>query len=125
MILPRARVAATALLALLAAGCEMPGRDLGTIGISVPYEVETLDPHVRNALTHLTIAGHFYESLVTTDDDMRIGPGLARLWENPDPSTWVFHLRPGVRFHSGRPLRAPATWVSTTAATIPTRSWTA
>ena len=37
---------------------------------------------------------------------MKLRPCLARLWENPDPATWVFHLQRGARFHSGRPLRA-------------------
>jgi len=31
-------------------------------------------------------------------------PDLADRWESPDPRTYVFHLRAGLRFHDGRPL---------------------
>jgi peptide/nickel transport system substrate-binding protein len=47
-----------------------------------------------------------YEPLVTLDRSMRPVPALAVSWETPDPLTWVFRLRPGVRFHDGSPLSA-------------------
>jgi peptide/nickel transport system substrate-binding protein len=43
---------------------------------------------------------------VTTDPSMRLVPCLAERWDNPDPTTWVFHLRQSARFHSGKPLTA-------------------
>lgn len=89
-----------ALAVALAAACT-PAPRPGTVVISVPYQVATLDPHARNALSNFALVSQFYEPLVVTDAEMRLHPGLARLWENPDPSTWVFHLRPA-RFHSGR-----------------------
>jgi peptide/nickel transport system substrate-binding protein len=98
-----AAVLAAAALSL-AAGCR--NRAPAHLTISAPYEVDSLDPHVKNTVSNVVVTGHIYEPLVTTDKDMRLQPGLARLWENPDPSTWVFHLRPDVKFHSGRPLRA-------------------
>jgi peptide/nickel transport system substrate-binding protein len=76
------------------------------LSISVPYELQTLDPHAENLVSEMAVHSHFYESLVTTDPEMRIRPCLARHWENPDASTWIFHIRPGIRFHDGRPLRA-------------------
>ena len=92
---------------LLAGSC---GRgvppEASAIRIAVPYDVGTLDPHARDTLSNLAIGSHFYEALVTTDRDMTIRPCLARSWENPDSSTWIFHLRPSVRFHSGRPFGA-------------------
>lgn len=77
-----------------------------SITISVPYEVYSLDPHLKANLSDLTIASTFYEPLVMTDAEMKIQPCLAKSWENPDASTWVFHLEPSVRFHDGRPMRA-------------------
>src|SRR5262249_46646185 len=56
----------------------------------------------------LAISSNFYEPLMTSDPTMTLRPCLAATWETPDPLTWVFHLRHGVRFHSGRPMRAAA-----------------
>ena len=33
-------------------------------------------------------------------------PGLAASWARVDSSTWLFHLRPGARWHDGTPVRA-------------------
>lgn len=81
-------------------------REREDLTVSVPYDVKTLDPHAWNYLGEFTIASHFYEPLVTTDAEMRLRPCLAERWENPDPLSWTLHLRQGVAFHSGRPLRA-------------------
>ena len=35
---------------------------------------------------------------------MNVTPDLATSWETPDPVTYIFHLRQGVKFHDGRPL---------------------
>lgn len=74
--------------------------------LSVPYEIDTLDPHAKDRLSESAIDHHFYEALVSTDAEMGVHPSLALRWDNPDLLTWVFYLRPGVRFHDGRPLTA-------------------
>ncbi|TDO45633.1 peptide/nickel transport system substrate-binding protein [Kribbella sp. VKM Ac-2571] len=45
------------------------------------------------------------EPLVRVDDG-KIVPVLATSWENPDPNTWVFKLRSGVKFSDGTPFTA-------------------
>ena len=70
----------------------------------MPHDVVELDPHARNQLAAFAVVSQIFEPLVTTDGSMQIQPCLASRWENPDPSTWVFHLRPNVRFHSGKRL---------------------
>ena len=37
---------------------------------------------------------------------MKLVPALAIHWESADELDWVVQLRPGVRFHDGRPLTA-------------------
>jgi len=69
-------------------------------------DATTLDPHAFNHGMTLTLLNHIYEGLVRRDKDMRIEPGLAVRWEQPTPTSWVFHLRQGVRFHDGSPLTA-------------------
>jgi len=45
-----------------------------------------------------------FSSLVARDAHLNVIPDLAQSWDIPDPVTYVFHLRPGVKFHDGRPL---------------------
>jgi peptide/nickel transport system substrate-binding protein len=45
------------------------------------------------------------EPLVRVDDG-KIVPVLAASWQNPDPNTWVFTLREGVKFSDGTPFTA-------------------
>ena len=98
-------LAAAASAALATAACSKSGpRDALTIAL--PYEVTTLDPHAAFTLSNLAILMNSYEPLVSTDADMRLSPCLAEKWENPDLETWIFHLRPNVRFHSGKLLEA-------------------
>ncbi|MFH6784512.1 MULTISPECIES: ABC transporter substrate-binding protein [Methylobacterium] len=48
--------------------------------------------------------------LSRTDRPAGLRPGLAERWEQApdDPSTWIFHLRQGVRFHDGTAFDADA-----------------
>ena len=47
-----------------------------------------------------------YDSLLYWDKDLKVQPGLAESFENPDDTTYVFKLRSGVKFHNGQPLTA-------------------
>ncbi len=98
-------VAAALALGSLLGSCRRSS-ELSEIALSVPYEVDQLDPHARNWVGSFAIASHFYEPLVTTDAEMGLVPALAARWTSPDPETWIFHIRPEVTFHSGRALTA-------------------
>jgi peptide/nickel transport system substrate-binding protein len=52
------------------------------------------------------LMGLVYEPWLTRDRAMTLQPGLARSWSQPDPTTAVFEIQPGVKFHSGRELVA-------------------
>lgn len=44
-----------------------------------------------------------YDTLVEQDGDLSFHPHLATSWdEAPDGMNWVFHLKPGVKFHNGK-----------------------
>jgi len=100
------RFALGLVLLLLLPACSKDVAPVRVIRISVPYELDSLDPHARNTLSNFAILSNFYEPLITTDSSMRIVPCLARLWENPDLNTWIFHLQPNARFQDGRPVLA-------------------
>lgn len=93
-------------VAALLGACGRSGRSrpVDAVRVSMPHEAVELDPHARNQLAAFSVVSQIFEPLVTTDASMQLQPCLASRWENPDPSTWVFHIRPNVRFHSGKGL---------------------
>jgi peptide/nickel transport system substrate-binding protein len=63
-----------------------------------------LDPRIGADAYSEHMHGLIFSSLVGRDDNMNPIPDLAESWEIPDPLTYIFHLRHGVRFHDGRPF---------------------
>jgi ABC-type transport system substrate-binding protein len=52
-----------------------------------------------------------FDTLVSTDENVRVQPGLATSWQaspgsQPGNQRWQFRIRRGVRFHDGTPLSA-------------------
>jgi len=77
------------------------------MAMSVLALYSTLDPARSGSIFDLTATGMLYESLLKTDDQFVVGPGLAEEWEiSPDGMTWTLRLREGVEFHDGSPLTA-------------------
>ncbi|HEY8368962.1 MAG TPA: ABC transporter substrate-binding protein [Thermodesulfobacteriota bacterium] len=82
-----------------------------TITIANQGDAATLDGHMRNETTTQMIQLHVYDRLVVFDADVKLRPALATSWTRKDPTTWVFTLRSGVRFHNGEPFDASvAVW---------------
>ena len=69
-------------------------------------DVQSLDPHGLNETFTLGFLGNIYEGLTAYDDDLQLQPGLAVSWENTGPTTWIFKLRQGVKFHDGGDFNA-------------------
>jgi peptide/nickel transport system substrate-binding protein len=65
-----------------------------------------LDPRIGTDAQSERIDELLFDGLVERDNNFQPAPGLAERWEHPDPLTWIFHLRSGVRFSDGRPLTA-------------------
>ena len=64
------------------------------------------DPHTVSEEASLRVINQLYETLVATNADMTFYGELAESWEIPDDVTYIFHLRQGVKFHSGREMTA-------------------
>lgn len=75
------------------------------LNIGFKAELTSADPHVLNGANR-NIWNHVYESLVSTDANLRPRPGLALSWRLVNPTTWEFKLRPGVKFQNGAALTA-------------------
>jgi len=102
------RVAACALLAaFLSCSCSSPSPpDPGIITLAVRSGPTTLDPRQGADEASQRVAQLIFSSLMEWGDDLRVHPGLAERLDNPDPLTYIAHLRRGVRFHDGRELTA-------------------
>jgi peptide/nickel transport system substrate-binding protein len=78
----------------------------GTLIVGKAQEAVGLDPALVTASSSFMIIQQVYNQLIDLDDDYAPIPELAESWENPDDTTFVFHLRQGVKFHNGRELVA-------------------
>jgi peptide/nickel transport system substrate-binding protein len=111
MRLTRRALLKTAAAAVLAprAGWTQATRPPRAGGVSV-WAAET-DPVALNPITNSNFSStqgfeHCYESLTAFDAALNIVPALAERWETPDPTTYLFHLRRGVKFHDGSDFTA-------------------
>jgi peptide/nickel transport system substrate-binding protein len=88
------------------AGCSSSktSADPGAINFLIEASPTSLDPRVGADAYSEHIDGLIFSSLVAHDDQMNVIPDLAQSWDTPDPLTYVFHLRSGVKFHDGRAL---------------------
>jgi peptide/nickel transport system substrate-binding protein len=83
---------------------ELSGDPAGTITFLIDAAPANLDPRLATDAQSQHLDGLLFSSLVALDDRMQVIPDLAERWETPDPLTYIFHLRRGVRFHDGRAL---------------------
>ncbi|HEX9849411.1 ABC transporter substrate-binding protein [Candidatus Deferrimicrobium sp.] len=91
------------LLAGLGCAQKLPIEE-GRMVIALPGAPVNVDPRVATDAYGEQILQMTHASLVSRDAAGEPLPDLAQRWESPDPLTYRFHLRPGLRFHDGRPL---------------------
>ena len=78
-------------------------------------DANSMDPYTRSETFLLTFTQNIYDPLVRRDRNLKVEPALAESWEQPDTTTWRFHLRHGVKFQEGQPS-PPTTSCSATSA---------
>lgn len=76
----------------------------GWLKVATDAEAVGLDPHLSMVMSTFTFTEHVYQCLLRYNHKMELEPGLATSWEQPDPLTYIFHLRKGVKFHNGREM---------------------
>ncbi|MBI1967625.1 MAG: hypothetical protein HYS40_06520 [Gemmatimonadetes bacterium] len=71
------------------------------------YDPRSLDPALSTDVPTGEMATLVYDGLTQFDANGNLLPGLSDRWTaERDGRRYVFHLRPGVKFHDGRPFRA-------------------
>lgn len=78
----------------------------GTVVFLIESAPVNLDPRIGTDAQSQYIDGLIFDSLVRRDAHMDLVPDLATSWETPDPVTYIFHLRRGVRFQNGQAFTA-------------------
>jgi peptide/nickel transport system substrate-binding protein len=86
--------------------CSPSSREPSTLHFLIESSPNNLDLRQGTDAQSERIGELIYDPLVRKDEHFNLQPWLATSWERPDPRTWVFHLRPGVRFHDGQALTA-------------------
>jgi peptide/nickel transport system substrate-binding protein len=76
----------------------------GVVNIVIESMPTNLDPRIGIDAQSERIDNLIFDGLVELDPERNPRPDLAEKWETPDPQTYVFHLRSGVKFHDGRTL---------------------
>ena len=94
-----ALVAAFAMMAVHAA-------DAKTFKYAYRVDPASLDPHALAETFTLSWLGQVYEPLVGRGKNLELVPALATKWEQTNPTTWRFYLRPNVKFANGEPFTA-------------------
>mgnify|MGYP003651610410 FL=1 len=97
----------SALVALSFAAAPLAiAQDADTIVVGTDVDAGTLDPRLTRDTTASRTADLIYAGLVHITPTLEPVPDLAESWENPDPQTFIFKLRPDLTFSDGSPLTA-------------------
>ena len=79
----------------------------GTYRKPLLNEPPTLDPALTTDVYASAIIQQLFDGLVQFDAQLNVVPSIAKSWQaSYDGLMWTFHLRPGVKFHHGRDVKA-------------------
>ena len=80
----------------------------GDLVVVTGHEPQTLDHHLATGVYDGYMSFTLADGLVRIKPDGQIEAGLAERWEQPDSTTYIFHLRKGMTFHDGTKVDAAA-----------------
>jgi peptide/nickel transport system substrate-binding protein len=86
--------------------CRSAAPDRDTVVVLIENSPTSLDPRIGTDAVSEHLDELLFDGLVAVDANFGFKPALAERWEQPDPLTYIFHLRAGVRFQDGRALTA-------------------
>jgi peptide/nickel transport system substrate-binding protein len=95
-----------ALSLILPACVGQTSADPNLVTVALDQPPNNLDVRIGTDAASERLAQLIYSSLVKKNEQSEIEPDLALSWDIPAPTTYIFHLREGVKFHDGRHLTA-------------------
>ena len=95
-----------ALSFMLLGGCGHSSDDGGGIRVGLSQLPMSLDPRYATDAASHRVQEFLHRGLTHLDEKFLPRPDLAESWQHPDPLTWEFTLKRGVRFHDGSMVRA-------------------
>ncbi|ALM84083.1 ABC transporter substrate-binding protein [Bordetella sp. N] len=101
-------IAAAALAAsCLSGGLAGAAHAESVLQVALSTSLNSLDPNVTTLGEEYVLNGLVFSGLTRIDADSKVQPDLAVSWSSSaDLREWTFKLRPGVKFHHGKPLQA-------------------
>lgn len=101
------RLVAAVFVLAVAASCAQPSVATSDRPVRIlTGAASSLDPAVQGDAGSAAISAQLFESLTTFDTNLELRPALAESWEfDNDGRRITFHLRPGLTFSDGSPLR--------------------
>src|SRR5256884_2904197 len=96
---------------VVAAACGRPAAGRAGLVYYESYDPRSLDPALSTDVPTGEMVTLAFDGLTQFDPDGRLLPALADRWttgRDEGGRRYVFHLRPGVKFHDGTPLTAAA-----------------
>src|SRR5208283_3331378 len=95
---------------ILALGCcfiVQPACAAQTLVIALESPPTSMDPQGENDNPTMGILSYVFDGLMQREKtEGKDVPALAERYEHPDPLTWKFYLRKGVKFHNGNDFTA-------------------
>jgi len=76
-----------------------------TVRVGTDVDAAVLDPRIMRDTTAFRVDDMLFDGLVELDAKSQPQPGLAKSWDHPDSTTWIFHLR-DAKFQDGSPVTA-------------------
>jgi peptide/nickel transport system substrate-binding protein len=80
-------------------------KDTAVIGLRY-LSAEKLYPENEGQFSAINFNYNLFEGLASFDRENRIVPVLAKSWDNPNNSTWRFHINQEAKFSNGAPVTA-------------------
>jgi peptide/nickel transport system substrate-binding protein len=79
--------------------------EIGTLNWDLFYEPTSVDPAHALDYTENEVVANMCDTLVRMTPGFTYEPGLAT-YSSPNPTTWVYKIRPGAKFWDGTPVTA-------------------